>query len=63
MIKTKTLIETWLNNEYDMESITTEYCRLKSAMWALYDNNLIDLEKMKKEIGKILKAYEYFENR
>ena len=60
MIKIKTLVETWKNNEYDFEAITEEYKRLRNALWAMYENNLIDKEKLQSEAKKLNKAYEAF---
>lgn len=60
MIKTKTLLENWKRNEYDEEAVTTEYKRLSNGLWAMYENGLITLNKMKDEQKKLNKAYEKF---
>lgn len=60
MIKIKTLVENWKNNEYNFEAITNEYKRLHNALWAMYENGLIDKEKMQNESKKLNKAYEQF---
>lgn len=60
MIKIKALVENWKNNEYDFEAITNEYKRLHSALWAMYQNDLINIEKMQNELKKLNKAYEQF---
>ena len=44
----------------DYQTITEEYKRLRNALWAMYENNLIDKEKLQSEAKKLNKAYEAF---
>ena len=58
MIKIKTLLDTWKENEYSKEDIESEKNRLYNALCALWENGLITSEEYKKEKEKLKKAVE-----
>lgn len=60
MIKIKTLLNTWKENEYNKEDIESEENRLRNALCSLWENNLITTEMYKKEKEKLKKAVEEY---
>lgn len=60
MLKAKKIYKHWQECEYDREAKDNEYNRLKNAMWALYENNIINLEQLKKEIEELNKILDLY---
>lgn len=58
MIKIKLLATTWKENGYDKEAVKDEAERLKNALNALYENNMMEKATLKKDLDNIKKAVE-----